>query len=147
MRFYDYRPPALKLDNLEVDRADLTRLPFADNSIASLSCMHVIEHIGLGRYGDPFQVDGDLVALRELQRVVAPQGSLLLVVPVGRPRVQFNAHRIYSHRQVLDQFPAAAWELQEFALIPEESPDTGLLLAASQEQVRARGLRLRLLLV
>ena len=135
VRFYDYRPPALQLDNLEVDRADLTCLPFADGSIASLSCMHVVEHVGLGRYGDRLQVDGDLVALRELQRVVAPGGSLLLVVPVGRPRIQFNAHRIYSHRQVLEQFPAAVWDLREFAMIPEKSTTIGLLLAASPEQV------------
>lgn len=135
VRFYDYRPPALELDNLEVGRADLTRLPFVDDSLASLSCMHVIEHIGLGRYGDPLQVDGDLVALRELQRVVAPDGSLLLVLPVGRPRVQFNAHRIYSHQQILEQFPVAAWELREFALIPEKSASGGLLLAVSPEEV------------
>ena len=135
MRFYDYRPPALELDNLAVDRADLTCLPFADGSIASLSCMHVIEHVGLGRYGDPLQVNGDLLALRELQRVVAPGGSLLLVVPVGRPRIQFNAHRIYSQRQILQEFPAANWDLRQSALIPAESTSVGLLLGASCEQV------------
>lgn len=135
IRYYDYRPPALRLDNLDVGSADLTCLPFADNSIASLSCMHVIEHIGLGRYGDPLQVDGDIAALRELQRVVAPRGSLLLVVPVGQPRIQFNAHRIYSHWQILDFFPAATWNLHEFALIPDESRSVGIIAAASQEQV------------
>ncbi len=47
------------------------------------SCMHTIEHIGLGRYGDPLDAVGDQTALSELQRVVAPGGSLLIVVPVA----------------------------------------------------------------
>ena len=50
---YDYRPPDIRLDNLESGFADLLNLPFSDRSIASLSCMHVVEHVGLGRYGEP----------------------------------------------------------------------------------------------
>ena len=49
VEFYDYRPAELSLSGLEFKHADLTHLPFADNSVESLSCMHVIEHIGLGR--------------------------------------------------------------------------------------------------
>src|SRR5690242_15240392 len=51
VKFYDYRPAKLELSDFSSDRADLTALPFADQSVSSLSCMHVIEHIGLGRYG------------------------------------------------------------------------------------------------
>ena len=51
IRFYDYRPADLDISNVSSDRADLLALPFADNSIESLSCMHVVEHVGLGRYG------------------------------------------------------------------------------------------------
>ncbi len=60
MRFYDYRPAALALSNLEVGRADLLCLSFPNDSISSLSCMHVVEHIGLGRYGDPLDPDGGI---------------------------------------------------------------------------------------
>ena len=118
--FYDYRPAKLELDNLKSAAADLTDLHFADASVASLSCMHVAEHIGLGRYGDPLDPDGDLKAMRELSRVLAPGGDLLFVVPVGKPRIQFNAHRIYSYEQVRGQF--ANLRLQEFALIPDGAP-------------------------
>ena len=52
IKFYDYRPADLKLKNLESGFADLKKLSFADNTVPSLSCMHTIEHIGLGRYGD-----------------------------------------------------------------------------------------------
>ena len=46
--------------------------------------MHVIEHIGLGRYGDKFDYDGDLKAIKELKRVLAVGGNLLFVVPIGK---------------------------------------------------------------
>ncbi|MCL1889189.1 MAG: glycosyltransferase [Desulfovibrionaceae bacterium] len=112
---YDYRRPDVQLEGLETGTVDLVSLPFADNSIASLSCMHVVEHIGLGRYGDAVRTDGDLAAMRELARVLAPGGDLFFVVPVGRPRVCFHAHRIYSFEAVINAFTSLT--LREFALI------------------------------
>src|SRR4029079_19803272 len=100
--FFDYRPAHLQRSGLTTGSADLTRLPFADNSIASLSCMHTVEHVGLGRYGDPIDPAGDLKAMLDLNRVLARGGNLLFVVPTGRPRVVFNAHRIYSFDQIRD---------------------------------------------
>lgn len=128
VKFYDYRPAQLNLDNLETGKADLLALPFADNSIRSLSCMHTVEHVGLGRYGDPIDPDGDLKAIKELRRVVSPGGSLLFVVPVGKPSIEFNAHRIYSYDQVMSYF--SDHDLQEFALIPDAG---GLVVNASKE--------------
>ena len=104
IEFYDYRPANLQLSNLSTNFADLNNLPFKDNSIQSLSCMHVIEHIGLGRYGDPLNPSADLKAMSELKRVIQIGGSLLIVVPVGKPRIQFNAHRIYSYELITDFF-------------------------------------------
>jgi len=79
--------------------------------------MHVVEHVGLGRYGEPIDPEGDLKAMAELKRVVAPGGTLLFVVPVGKPKIQFNAHRIYSYAQIIENF--AGFELEEFALQPD----------------------------
>ena len=131
VRFYDFRPADLRLSGLEVHAADLTGLQFEDRSIGSLSCMHVIEHIGLGRYGDLLDPDADLKAMSELQRVLSVDGNLLFVVPLGRPRVVFNAHRIYSYGQIIAQFPELT--LNEFALIPQSGPE-GLIIGASEER-------------
>jgi len=117
VEFYDYRPVQLGVDGLACGRSDLLALPFADGSLRSVSCMHVTEHVGLGRYGDPLDPDGDLKAMAELQRVVAPDGNLLFVAPVGRPKVMFNAHRIYRAQQVIDGFPKM--RLAEFSLVPD----------------------------
>ncbi len=115
--FYDYRPAQLKLSGLQSKEADLSRLHFADNSISSLSCMHTIEHIGLGRYGDPIDPLGDITACSELSRVLAQDGRLIFVTPVGRPKIEFNAHRIYSYEQVLALFPDL--KLVEFSMVTD----------------------------
>lgn len=123
--FYDYRPAKLELSGLSSSSADLTNLPFDSRSIESLSCMHVLEHIGLGRYGDPLDPDGDLKGMRELQRTVAAGGNLLVAVPVGIPRICFNAHRVYSYEMIVKRFDEL--QLEEFALIPQESENGGLI--------------------
>lgn len=128
-KFYDYRPAKLNLSNLSSEKADLLNLPFLDNSINSLSCMHTIEHVGLGRYGDPINSQGDILAAKEISRVISPKGSLLMVVPVGKPRLEFNAHRIYSYEMVLEMFPA--FYLKEFSLIPDNFEETGLIYNAN----------------
>lgn len=115
--FYDYRPAKLNLSNLKTGHADLLNLPFVDNSIESISCMHTVEHIGLGRYGDPIDPKGDLKAISELKRVLAPGGNLLFVVPVGQPKIQYNAHRVYSYQMILNYFKEL--KLEEFSLIKE----------------------------
>ena len=98
------------------------QLPFGDGTIASLSCMHVVEHVGLGRYGETLDYDGDLKAIAEVKWVVTAGGSLILAVPVGRPKIVFNAHRIYSYEQILLYFEG--FELREFALIPDWEEST-----------------------
>jgi SAM-dependent methyltransferase len=136
VKFYDFRPAALKLSHLSTDHADLVSLPFEDRSIHSLSCMHVVEHVGLGRYGDTLNPDGDLQAIGELQRVLATGGSLLFVVPVGRPKIMFDAHRIYSYKQILRYFGEI--RLEKFALIPDRSDSSGIIYDASQELADAQ---------
>jgi SAM-dependent methyltransferase len=133
VEFYDFRPAPIELAGLYAGAANLTQLHFPSDSVGSLSCMHVIEHVGLGRYGDPLDPDGDLKAISELVRVVAPGGDLLVATPVGQPRVAFNAHRVYDHEAFARYF--APLELVEFTLI-EEHGEGGLVVAPSPERVR-----------
>lgn len=116
--FYDYRPAKLNLSNLTSNEGDLNKLPFDNNTIECLSCMHTLEHIGLGRYGDKLDADGDLKAIKELQRVTKIGGSLLIVTPVGKPRIQFNAHRIYSFEMINELF--SEFELKDFSLVKDD---------------------------
>ncbi len=134
VEFYDYRPATLALPNFTSQHADLTQLPFEDNSITSLSCMHTVEHIGLGRYGDPIDPEGDIKAGRELARVLAPGGALIFVTPVGQPKIAFNAHRIYSYEHVLALFPTLT--LKEFSLVPDNYREVGFVENADPQLVK-----------
>ncbi|MHC4839607.1 MAG: DUF268 domain-containing protein [Planctomycetota bacterium] len=136
IKHYDFRPPDLVVDGLSTHQGSLLNLPFDDASVGSLSCMHVLEHIGLARYGDDMDPLGDQKAAAELSRVLATDGRLLVAVPVGRPRVQFNAHRIYSYEQVSEFFNDL--ELEEFTLIPDKARDGHLITGASAEQCNSQ---------
>ncbi|NJP07932.1 MAG: DUF268 domain-containing protein [Chloroflexaceae bacterium] len=103
--FLDIRPLKVDLRHYLGIGATVLQLPFADHSIPSLSSLHVIEHIGLGRYGDPIDPHGATQALHEIQRVLSPGGRLYLSLPIGRPRVQFNGQRIFQIDQVCAALP------------------------------------------
>lgn len=132
VKFYDYRPANIMLTNLSSEYANILDLPFESESIESLSCMHTIEHIGLGRYGDPLDPDGDLKAIAELKRVLSKDGNLLFVVPIGKKsKIMFNAHRIYTYKQIREYFFDLF--LVEFSLIPDTLPIKGLIINATED--------------
>ncbi len=137
IEFYDYRPAKLGLSGLNSHQGDLYALPFANGSIRSLSCMHVVEHIGLGRYGDQLDYDGDIKAVSEIKRVMAPGGNLLFVLPIGgESLIKFNAHRIYTYHQIVSMF--SDFHLKEFSLIPDNEMDGGLIRHASETQANSQ---------
>lgn len=99
----DIRPLPLLLENLSFIKGDILNLPFKDGEIASLSSICVLEHIGLGRYGDPLDSFGSEKAFKELIRVLSPGGSLYISVPVDKEnKVYFNAHRAFTRDYVLE---------------------------------------------
>jgi SAM-dependent methyltransferase len=114
----DIRPPLIKLENFHFIEGDILKLPFTDNTIKTLSCLHTIEHIGLGRYGDEISSCGFVNSLLEIQRVVAPDGILILSMPVGLERIEFNAQRILNPLKCLDVL--TNMELIEFSVIDEK---------------------------
>jgi hypothetical protein len=109
--YLDYRKPDLQLENLTVGEIDLAAQSI--EPVECLSCCHVVEHIGLGRYGDKIDNTGDLKAIENLKLSAA--SHLLFVVPVGIPTVMFNAHRVYSPVYIRNLFPEFDCE---FYLIP-----------------------------
>lgn len=103
--FIDIRPISTVLRNLKFITGSILQIPLKNNSVESISSMCVIEHIGLGRYGDPLDVWGTEKAAIELQRVLQKNGHLLISVPVeNRSSVYFNAHRVFSRKYILHLF-------------------------------------------
>ena len=117
--YVDIRALDVKSDGLEYVSASISALPFASDSVRSLSSLSVLEHIGLGRYGDEVDPEGWRLASRELSRVLQPKGLLLISVPVGYQQVMFDAHRIFAPETLCAAFPSL--ELVSFALVDDEA--------------------------
>jgi len=115
---WDIRPPNFKLPRFEFRQGSILNLPVPDQSIASLSCLHVAEHIGLGRYGDNLDPDGTTKALNELMRVLAPKGQLLFSMPIGEEKVCFNAQRIWHPEKPISILREL--ELLEFKAVDDD---------------------------
>jgi hypothetical protein len=102
---HDAKPVTLEYSSITTDdtRLDL-RTPAQVRSTnerfdVALS-LSTYEHSGLGRYGDPIDPDGDLLAMNELKKIVAPEGLAFVAVPVGREAVFFNLHRVYGRERL-----------------------------------------------
>lgn len=95
---FDIRPLTSKSRNISFRQADLMAadFPFADYT-DSLSCLHTLEHFGLGRYGDPVNYQGYRLGWNNLARMVKPGGRFYFATPIGeRQRIEFDAHRVFS---------------------------------------------------
>ena len=117
--YVDIRFMESGIENLTFKQGSILELPFKDDSIPSLSCLHVIEHIGLGRYGDPVDPLGYSKAAKELVRVLAPGGYLYFSTPTGKEKLYFDAHRVFSPNTIMKIFEGL--QLVSFKLIDDKS--------------------------
>jgi SAM-dependent methyltransferase len=117
----DIRPQPVHVPNVRFHQVDLSAdLP--PDWVActdSLSCLHTIEHFGLGRYGDDIDPLGHLKGLEQLKRMVKPGGRFYLSTPIGPERVEFNAHRIFAASTVTGWF-RDGWTIERFAVVDDE---------------------------
>ena len=109
------RPLESTVSGLFYHKGNIANLSHLDDSVESLSCLHTMEHIGLGRYGDPIDPLGYLKGMNELQRVLKPRGKLYFSVPIGQERVEFNAHRAFNPMTILKTF--SSLNLVEFVAV------------------------------
>lgn len=99
----DIRPLSVPMDTISFKKGSITELPFEDQSLPSVSSLCVVEHIGLGRYGDPLDPEGTIKAIRELCRVLAPGGHLYFSLPVAdQSFVVFNEARVLGLNETFE---------------------------------------------
>ena len=89
-------------NNEIVVTCDAKALRLPDSSFDVVLSLCTLEHLGLGRYGDEFDVDADQKAFGEMIRVLRPGGHLIFTSTITRaqPSIAFNAHRIYSYEML-----------------------------------------------
>jgi hypothetical protein len=94
---FDIRPLHNQIAHIYFKQADLMKennnlIDYTD----SISCLHALEHFGLGRYGDPVCFDGHLLGFKNITRMLQRGGKFYFSVPLGEQRIEFHAHRVFS---------------------------------------------------
>lgn len=101
----DLRPIDVVLPGLTFIKGDVLQLPFSNHELESVSSICVLEHIGLGRYGDTVDAWGSEKAITELLRVTKPGGKIIITLPIDSiSRIYFNAHRAFTREHILNLF-------------------------------------------
>lgn len=102
---FDVRPISTQIPGVVFKQADLMSSDSVANSGSgycdSLSCLHAIEHFGLGRYGDPINPAGHERGIANMALLLQPGGTFYLSTPIGRERVEFNANRVFDPRNII----------------------------------------------
>ena len=102
---FDIRPLQANIPNITFIQKNLLEPDHGmTNYCDSISCLHAIEHFGLGRYGDPVVYDGYLFALDNITKALRQGGKFYVSTPIGPQRIEFNAHRVFSVSCLLDLF-------------------------------------------
>lgn len=117
----DIRPLSNSTPNIRFMQADLMT-PIDEMLIDycdSLSCLHALEHFGLGRYGDPVNYNGYLLGLNNLWRILKKSGKFYFSVPIGPQRIEFNAHRVFSVNFLLEYF-SGKYRIDQFSFVDDQ---------------------------
>lgn len=136
---FDVRPVSTSVPGVVFRRADLMDLASVPITMGggycdSLSCLHAIEHFGLGRYGDPVNPQGYQRGIANMAQLLQPGGTFYLSTPIGQERVEFNANWVFDPRSIIRCAEAAGMRLQKLIVItstsgPQESNIDALTLA------------------
>ncbi len=117
---FDIRPQNSDIDNIIFKQLDLTNIPDQYyNYTSSISCLHVVEHIGLGRYGDTIDYTGHVKALSSITKILKPEGIFYFAVPIGPQRIEFNAHRVFSLSYLLELIKPN-YNIREFSYVDDK---------------------------
>jgi SAM-dependent methyltransferase len=100
---FDVRSLEKNIPNITFKQADLMSSDLnLRNYCDSVSSLHAIEHFGLGRYGDAIDYYGHLKGLDNIYKMLKEGGKFYFSVPIGRQRIEFNAHRVFSVRYLIE---------------------------------------------
>lgn len=100
---FDIRRLSTNESNINFVQHDMMS-PSDISNIESISCLHSIEHFGLGRYGDPLDVNGHIKGFENICKMLKKGGVFYFSTPIGPLRIEFNAHRVFSISYIIDHF-------------------------------------------
>lgn len=118
---FDVRKVTAQIPGIIFKQADLMKS--VDGLFAycdSLSCLHALEHFGLGRYGDPIDSMGYEKGIANMASLLKPGGKFYLSTPIGKERVEFNAHRVFNPLTIINHCKRCGLRLFELSVISQD---------------------------
>jgi len=116
----DIRSQTSKVKNIKFKQANFMKLPIdLVEACDSASSLHAIEHFGLGRYGDPIDYNGHLKAIENITKMLKKNGTFYFSAPIGKQRIEFNAHRVFSIQYLINIFKKN-FDLKEFSYVDDK---------------------------
>jgi SAM-dependent methyltransferase len=96
-------------DPAAMEHFDITDIPHPDGSFDVILCIHVLEH-----------VEDDRKAMRELHRILAPEGFAIVLVPLDLDRAE-----TYEDRSITDpsERRRAFWQADHLRLYGRDFPE------------------------
>ena len=102
---FDIRAMNVNIPNIKFAKADFMNMdPSMINYSDSISCLHALEHFGLGRYGDKIDVFGHIKGIEAITSMLSKGGKFYFSSPIGPQRIEFNAHRVFGVSYLIDIF-------------------------------------------
>jgi hypothetical protein len=118
---YDIRPLEQTIRNVRFKQCDLMKLNTGDLECTdSISCLHALEHFGLGRYGDDICFDGYLSGFLNIYKMLKKKGKFYFSVPLGKQRTEFHAHRVFALKYLLEMM-LPYYEIDAFSYIDDSN--------------------------
>ena len=132
---FDVRPITAVVPGVTFKQADLMSAEFVemyceegDGYCDSLSCLHAIEHFGLGRYGDPIDVNGYQCGMANLAKLLRPKGTFYLATPIGEERVEFNANWVFDPHTIISCAKANGLMLEKLTVVNSQAGPEEIIL-------------------
>jgi SAM-dependent methyltransferase len=135
IEIFDIRPITSNVPGMVFRQADLMNpIDVPESYCDSLSCLHALEHFGLGRYGDPINPEGHIIGLHNMVKILKPGGVFYLSSPIGLERVEFNGQRVFDPQKLVQLAAEQGLLLKSFSSVQlggvlQEANDIALEIA------------------
>jgi hypothetical protein len=118
---FDIRELTGVIQNVNFRRLDIMDRDFAlIDYCDSVSCLHALEHFGLGRYGDKVDYNGHLLGWENIYKMLKKGGKCYFSVSIGVQRIEFNAHRVFSLAYVMNNMIGSRYKVDSFSYVNDK---------------------------
>ncbi len=118
---FDIRDMAEQIRNIHFKRLDIMDGNAVSHDYCdSISCLHALEHFGLGRYGDRVDYNGHLLGWENIYKMLKKGGKCYFSVPIGKQRIEFNAHRVFSVEYLVNVMIGSRYKIDSFSYVNDK---------------------------